>query len=224
MDILNNFIKKNLLTKNVKIQSVKDLFQSEENKLKLSQLLYREIYQPNNSSLFKQIRNQVDKYVQIWIKNGKLDKLLETNSFSINDSHEQLIYYNKLFVDTFKNIITNFDTYNSEIKNNPYKHILEYKIQVKNEIDNSEKNEIKKIANINANEYEYIPFNNYNDKFNLNVQFNKNYHKIPFYEKALYKRNYDMLDMGSFRERKLVNDNYKRYNNDELFNNVDYLR
>ncbi len=33
-----------------------------------------------------------------------------------------------------------------------------------------------------------------------------------------------MLDMGSFREKKLLNDNYKRYNNNELMNNVDYLR
>jgi hypothetical protein len=30
--------------------------------------------------------------------------------------------------------------------------------------------------------------------------------------------------MGSFRERKLINNNYKRYNNNELINNVDYLR
>lgn len=215
MDILNFFIKKNSIT-DVKFQSVKELFQSESNKNKLSHILYREIYLPNNQSLFNKIQEQVNKYVNIWITNGKLDKLIETNSYSINDPELQLNYYNKIFIDTFKNIIINYNYYESEIENNPYKHILEYKIK--------NKTYTKKISELTAEDYNYITFNNYNDKNTQNIQFNVNYHKIPYYEKSLYKRNYDVLDMGSYRERKLVNDNYKKYNNDELFNNVSYLR
>jgi hypothetical protein len=220
MDIFDLFINKNKET-NVKFITVKDRFQSKENKDKLSHNLYREIYLSNNQSLFNKIQEKVNKYVELWISNGKLDKLKETNSYSINDPELQLNYYNKLFIDTFKNAIINYNTMESEIINNPYKHIIEYK-KINN--DNKEINIIKKISDLTVEDYNYITFNNYNDINNVNTNFNTNYHKIPYYEKALYKHNYDILDMGSFRERKLINNNYKRYNNNELINNVDYLR
>lgn len=216
MDIINLFIQKFLPTENVKYKSVKELFQSDENKITLSQNLYRELYLSNNQELYNNIQKNVDKYVDIWIKNGKLDKLSETTGYSINSPDEQLRFYNKQFIDTFREVLTNYDTYNFEIENNPYKHILSYKV-------NSKKIN-KKISEIQADDIDYITFNNYNDKFNNNLLFNANYHKIPYYERSIYRRNYDVLDMGSFRERKLVNDNYKLYNNEELLNNVDYLR
>lgn len=224
MDIVNLFIRKNIPTKDIKYKSVKELFESDENKSKLAHVIYREIYLPNNQTLYNEIRKKVDKYVNLWIQNGKLDRLTETNSYSINAPDEQLNFYNKLFIDTFKNLIINFDTYQSEIDNNPYKHIIEYKIKVNNNLSKETEYKKKNISEILAQDYDFITFNNYNDKYTLNTNFTPNYHKIPYYEKALYKRNYDMLDMGSFRERKLLNDNYKRYNNDELMNNVNYLR
>jgi len=216
MDIVNLFIKKFLPTENVKYKTVKELFQSEENKNILSQNLYREVYLSNNQELYDKIKKNVDKYVEIWIKTGKLDKLSETTGYSINAPEEQLRFYNKQFIDTFREVLTNYDTYNFEIENNPYKHILSYKV-------NSQKIN-KKISELQADDINYITFNNYNDKFNNNLLFNSKYHKIPYYERSIYRRNYDVLDMGSFRERKLVNDNYKLYNNEELINNVDYLR
>ena len=216
MDLINLFIQKFLPTNNFKEKTVKDLFQSDENKIIISQNLYRELFLPNNQELYDKIRKGVDKYVTLWITTGKLDKLSETNGYSINASDDQLRFYNKQFIDTFKDIITNYDTYNFEIQNNPYKHILSYKVD--------SKKITKKISELQVEDFNYATFNNYNDKFNNNLLFNANYHKIPYYEKSIYKRNYDILDMGSFRERKLVNDNYKLYNNYELFNNVDYLR
>lgn len=216
MDILYSFIYKNLETKNIKFKSVKELFQSDDNKYKLTQNLYREVYLPNNQKLFNQIKQKVDKYVSIWAESGKLDKLEETVGYSINAPEEQLRYYNKLFIDTFKNVIVNYDTYNFEINNNPYKHILEYKI--------NDKQINKKISDLLPNDFNYISFNNYNDQYNLNNNFKAKYNKIPYYERSIYRKNYDILDMGSFRERKLDNNNYKRYNNNELLNNVDYLR
>jgi hypothetical protein len=216
MDILDIFINRNKET-NVKFLTVKERFQSEENKNKLSHILYREVYLPNNQNLFNKIRENVNKYVDIWIKNNKLDNLKETNSYSINDSDLQLRYYNKIFIDTFKNVITNYNTMEFEINNNPYKHVIEYK-------KNNNENITKKISDLTVNDYNYITFNNYNDKNTLNNNFDNKYHKIPYYEKSLYRHNYDIVDMGSFRERKLVNNNYKKYNNNELLNNVDYLR
>lgn len=216
MDIVDLFIQKFLPTKNLKYQSVKELFQSDTNKLKIAHVLYREIYLPNNQLIFDKIKDDVNKYINIWIASGKLDHLLETSSYSINDPNEQLNFYNKLFIDTYKNIIINYDLYNFEINNNPYKHILSYRINSK--LVN------KKISDMMPEDYNNLTFNNYNSKFNIDNQFNKNYHQIPYYEKSLYKRNYDFLDMGSLRERKLVNNNSKKYNNNELLNNISYLK
>lgn len=216
MDIVDLFIQKFLPTKNIKFQSVKDLFQSESNKLYLANILYKEIYLSNNNIIFQNIKNDVNKYIELWISSGKLDHLEETNSYSINAPDEQLNYYNNLFITTFKNIIINFDLYNFEKNNNPYNHILNYRINSK--IVN------KKYSDILPEDYENLSFNNYNTKFTRSSQFTKKYHEIPYYEKALYKRNYDMLDMGSFRETKRINNNTKKYNNNELYNNISYLR
>lgn len=75
-----------------------------------------------------------------------------------------------------------------------------------------------------AEDYEYVTFNNYNDKYTTNLQFSKKYNEIPYYEKGLYSQNVDKKDNGSFRERKLVNNNYTKYNNNELLNNIPYLK
>lgn len=216
MDIVDLFIQKFLPTKNIKFQSVKELFQSDSNKLHLAHILYKEIYLPNNNNIFNNIKNDVNKYVDLWIKSGKLNSLEETNSYSINAPDEQLNYYNHLFITTFKNIIINYDLYNFEINNNPYKHILNYRIN-----SNSDN---KKYSDILPEDYDNLSFNNYNTKFTRSSQFTKKYHEIPYYEKALYKRNYDLLDMGSFREKKIINYNKKKYNNNELYNNISYLR
>ena len=100
----------------------------------------------------------------------------------------------------------------NEIKNNPYNHKII--------INNKE----KKISDLQADEFQYISFNNYNDKFNLNTNFTKDYNKIPYYEKGLYKKNYDRKDKGSLRNRSLENTNSNIYNNSELINNIDYLK
>ncbi len=216
MDIIDLFIQKNLPTENIISNNIKDLFQSQDNINKLSFILYKETYLSNNQEQLDKIKLDVKKYIDIWISTEKLDKLIETNSFSINNKIEQLSFYNKLFIDTFKNVIVNYDQYQFEINNNPYKHILSYKI--------NSKIVKKKYNDLNSEDYQYLSFNNYNDKFNLNSQFNINYNKIPYYEKSLYKKNYDIVDIGSFRERKLVNNNYRKYNNNELLNGIDYLK
>ena len=96
MDLVNLFIYKNLETKNVKLKQVKDLFKSKENKDKLSHILYRELYLPNNQTIFNEIKNKVNEYIEVWIKVGKLDKLEETVGYSINAIDEQLNYYNEV--------------------------------------------------------------------------------------------------------------------------------
>ena len=62
-------------------------------------------------------------------------------------------------------------------------------------------------------------------KITIKYVLNTNkYNKIPYYEKGLYTKHIDHVDNGSFRERKLENNNFKKYNNSELLNNVSYLR
>lgn len=211
MDIVDLFIKKNTQTDNINSQTIKDLFQSENNINYLSNKLYREKYLSNNQNLYIEVKNKVKQYIKSWISLGKLDNL-EESSNKLSNSQEILIYYNRLFIDTFKNIIVDYNLIDNEIKNNPYNH----KVIINNKL--------KSISELQADEYQYISFNNYNDKFNLNTHFKKDYNKIPYYEKGLYKKHYDRQDKGSLRNRSLQNTNSKLYNNNELFNNIDYLK
>jgi hypothetical protein len=216
MDIVKSFIQKNLLTednnKELSFKSIKDLFSSEDNINNVSRILYRELYLPNNQTKFNKTKSLVQQYVKLWTDGGYLDKFANTTS-DFNDLNEQLRYFNSLFINYYKSKLVNAtDFIQHEIDNNPYKQIYEYKL-------NKKKND-----DILADDYNYITFNNYNDKYTVNMQFPRTYNKIPYYEKGLYSRNVDYLDNGSFRERKLINNNFKKYNNQELLNNVDYLR
>lgn len=216
MDIVKSFIQKNLLTednnKELNFKSIKDLFSSEENINDVSRILYRELYLPNNQTKFNKTKSLVQQYVKLWIDSGYLDKFANTIS-DFNDLNEQLRYFNSLFINYYKYKLVNAaDFMQHEIDNNPYKHIYEYKL-------NKKKND-----DILADDYNYVTFNNYNDRYTVNMQFPRTYNKIPYYEKGLYSKNVDYSDNGSFRERKLINNNFKKYNNNELLNNVKYLR
>ena len=216
MDIVKSFIQKNLITtdndKELSFKSIKDLFSSEDNINNVSRILYRELYLPNNQTKFNKTKSLVQQYIKLWIESGNLDKFANTAS-DFNDLNEQLRYYNSLFINYYKYKLVNAgDFMQHEIDNNPYKHIYEYKL-------NKKKND-----DILADDYNYVTFNNYNDRYTVNMQFPRTYNKIPYYEKGLYSKNVDYSDNGSFRERKLINNNFKKYNNNELLNNVKYLR
>jgi len=216
MDIVNSFIQKNLTTevdsKEINFKTIKELFTSEENINNISRILYRELYLPNNQTKFNKVKNQVQQYIKLWVDSGSLDKFSK-NTIDFNDLNEQLRYFNSLFISYYRfKLLQTTDFMQHEIDNNPYKHIYEYKLN------------IKKNDDILADDYNYVTFNNYNDKYNINLQYPRSYNKIPYYEKGLYSRNVDNSDNGSFRERKLINNNYKKYNNSELLNNVEYLR
>lgn len=221
MDIVNLFIQKNVTTldknnQELNFKNIKELFISSENINNLSRILYRELYLPNNETLFNQIKGKVIEYTTIWVESNKLDKYIQEindSNNNVNDLNEQVRYLNSLFIKFYKfKFLKTSDFMEHEIDNNPYKHIYEYKM-IK-----------KKNSDILADDYGYVTFNNYNDKYTTNLQFSKKYNEIPYYERGLYSQNIDKKDNGSFRERKLVNNNYKKYNNDELFNNINYLK
>lgn len=215
MDILNLYIKKNVPTENAKIPSINKLFISNENVYKLTKILYKELYIYNNEKLFNELKKKVIHYTNKWVEpinvNGdsSLDKFI-TKSF--DNYNEKLYYVNHLFINYYKHKLLDGKTfYDHEIQNNPYKTKYNYKIN--------------NTLNYPSEEFnESLSFNNYNDKYTTNLQFSNKYHKIPYYEKSLYKVNIDKDDNGSFRERKLLNNNYKKYNNNELINNIDYLK
>jgi hypothetical protein len=209
--LYNEKLEETIVNQSYDSNYLKNLFLSEKNKNIISNNLYREVYLPNNQQLYNNITKIVNNPDNIkWIDNilnkSKFDDINQYNLF------EHLNYLNKLFVDTFKNVITNYNTYEFEIANNPYKHT--YTKNGKND---------NKISDMLSTDYQHITFNNNNDKNNLNIHFNKNYNKIPYYESALYSKHMDFKDNGSFRERKLDSYNPKRYNNSELLTNVSYL-
>ena len=217
MDILDLFIQKNLLSKNAEkdvasVNNIVILFTSNDNLNYLSRIIYRELYLPNNSEKFNQIKLDVNKYAIEWSSSNEFIKVLQIDN-SLSDLNEILRYINSLFIKKYKHILLpNSDFMTHEINNNPYKHIYNYKLTKKTNKDAM------------ASDYDLISFNNYNDKYTTNYQFTKLYNKIPYYERALYVKNIDKYDSGSFRERKLVNNNYKLYNNYELMNNINYLK
>lgn len=216
--LLNLFIQKNKETKILNnshnlstpgIKSINELFISNENILKLSQILYRELYISNNIELFDKIKANVYKYTKLWVDSNKLSKFI-SDDYILN-YNEQLRYINHLFINYYREFLLNGKSFieHEMYDNNPYKHIYNYKINNKLNL---------------TNDYNELVFNNYNDKYTTNLRFSNNYNKIPYYEKSLYSKNIDKNDNGSFRERKLLNNNFKKYNNNELFNGLDYLK
>ncbi len=210
MDIYDLYIQKTLESEDnkqeIKFKTLKELFISDININNISRIIYRELYLPNNQELFDEIRNKINNLAQIWINT------FNNNKFN-NDLNDQLRYTNSLFISYYKSeFLKNKDYKEHEIQNNPYKHIYSSNSKKKNH------NEIL------ASDYNFITFNNYNDKYTTNSQFTNSYNKIPYYEKSLYTKHLDRFDNGSFRERNLINTNHKKYNNNDLFNNINYLR
>jgi hypothetical protein len=211
MDIVKLFNNKNTLTPNIKLENIKELFSSIDNINYLSNILYRENYLSNNKELYNDIKNKVNKYINSWINLGKFDNIEDCYLPNCNIDL-QLKYYNKLFIDTFKDEIINYNLYNSEIENNPYNHTFLIK------------DKKKKLSDFQADDYQYLNTNNYNDKFTLNTNFKRSYNNIPYYEKWIYNKHYDREDIGSLSSYALENKNSKIYNNNELYNNLDYLK
>lgn len=215
MDVLDLYIQKNLPTENAKIPSINKLFISNENIHLLTKILYRELYIYNNNKLYNELKQKVIMYTNKWVDpintggDSSLDKFI-TKSF--HNHNEKLDYINHLFINYYKNKLSDGKSfYEHEILNNPYKKKYDYKIE---NTDNYPS------EHLNAS----LSFNNYNTKYTTNLQFSNKYNKIPYYEKSLYKKNIDKNDNGSFRERKILNNNFKKYDNNELLNNIDYLK
>lgn len=215
MDLEDWYKSKNETTK-IYLKSVKESFQLDSNKIKLSQIIYRKLYSTNNENKYKEVKNIVNIAINEWVKLGKLDKLEETASFIANDITLQLDYYNNLFINSFINNIVNKQggQLNYEINNNPYKQEI---------LTNGKK---IKISDILASDYENINVSTqgYTDLYTSNGNFTPKYNKVKFYEKALYTRNIDTKELGSLEKNvSKMNMTYKRYNNNELLNNVSYL-
>jgi len=220
MDLINLYVQKNELDKlnnnNLESTGFLKLFLSNENKLKISRLLYNEIYLSNNIEEFNSIKKIVDEFLESWTTKKDFKKIF-SKGFKHFQTKDLLIdYLNKSFIDKFKNIIVKYDLFEFQRINNPYNHIFEYKIN--NKIHS------KKISQMTHEDLNYITFNNNNDKFNRNNLFNDKYHDIKYYEKSIYKRNIDKEETGQLETRTLFNNNHKKYNNNELLNNIDYLK
>jgi hypothetical protein len=213
VDLLSLFIFKNVQTE-LKNNELEKLFKkkiiSDNNKLNISRQLYSEINLPNNNKLFNDIQNKVSSYLESWINLGIFDNI-EFENVKFSNINELIDYYNKLFVDTFREQIVNYNLMENEINNNPYKH----------ELNINNKN--IKYENILSDDYQYINNNNYIKVF-TNNRFDERYNKVPYYESALYKRNYDRNEKGSLENHILETYNFKRYISDDLTNNVSYLR
>lgn len=220
MDILDLFKLKNSTTK-LDFKSVKDLFQEDANKNKLTQIIYYQLNTTNNDDVFNNIKSKVGTFIDSWINLGKLDNLTECADVPVDCPNLQLSYYNKLFIETFRNEFVQYNDMKYEIDNNPYKQII---TPVGDEAKLYHNNKSFKISDMIASDYENINTNNYNDTFATSNLFNAKYNKIKWYEKGIYSKNVDFKDEGSTRTYKsMQNYNNKRYDNSELLTNVSYL-
>lgn len=139
MDIYKSFIEKNVITEEnkqkLKFKTIKELFGSEDNINNISRILYRELYLPNNQTLFNKTKNQVQQYVKLWIDSDYLDKFEKNNTnleINTNNLNEQLRYFNHLFISYYKTKLIKANNFmQHEIDNNPYKHIYEYQMNKK---------------------------------------------------------------------------------------------
>ena len=208
MDLIDIYYSRNENTK-FYLKSVKELFQSDSNKIKLSQIIYRQLYSTNNENKFKELQDKVKIYVDEWVNLGKLDNIEETASFISNEITLQLDYYNNLIINSFTSQENQMDY---EIENNPYKQTI---------LSNGKN---IKISDMIASDYENMNISGYENVYTSNGNFTQKYNKIKYYEKALYNKNIDMKDAGSFRNNiSKENLQFKKYNNDELLSNVSYL-
>jgi hypothetical protein len=215
MDLEDWYNSRNETTKNY-LKSVKDSFQLDSNKTKLSQTIYRKLYSTNNENKYEEIKKIIQVEINEWVKHGKLDNIEETAGFSSDDVILQLDYCNNLFIKAFINEFVN--KYGGQLKyeiiNNPYKQEI---------LSNGK---IIKISDMIASDYENmnVSTQGYENVHTSNGNFTSEYNKIPFYEKAIYVKNIDRKDVGSLRNNiSKVNISYKRYDNHELLTNVSYL-
>ena len=213
MDIFDMYNEKNETT-HIYLLSVKDSFISDKNKLLLSHIISSQIYVTNNNDRFKLLAIDINKEIDLWFKNGNLDKLENSASFISNDINLQLEYYNSLFVKKYLNKITKLDQNQFELDNNPYRQITNI---------NGKDKEFKDFL---QQDYENINVSNYNNTYTSNGNFSQNYHRIPSYRKVVFNRNIDRSFNANdmLKNESRTNNSYKRYNNEDLLQNVSYLR
>lgn len=145
------------------------------------------------------VNNKIKQYIQAWINLGKFDDL------NLQDAPDDIIlldYYNKIFIDAFcldikKQFNIMFDT-------NPYKELINGKTR----------------EMMNPTDYENMDVQKSNDMFTTSELFNKEYNKIPWYEKAMYVRNVDTNPSDGFtgagQTGSLTSLNYKDFPQNDM--------
>jgi len=212
MDIYDMYIAKNESTQ-IHLPSVKDTFISSKNKEYLSKIISKQLYVTNNDDRYKQLRIDVNNEVDNWVNTGNLNKLAGTADIVSYELTLRLNYYNNMFIKHYINKNTKLDQYQYELDNNPYHQVSNI---------NGEKKQFKDFL---ASDYENMDVSNYHETFTHNGLFNERYNKIPFYRKMLHNRNIDRSTKGNnMHFDSKINVQYKKYDNNELLNNLSYLR
>ena len=213
MDIWNLYNNKNETT-TIYLKPVKETFISDSNKLLLYQIISKQLYISSNNERYAQLKQNIDNEINIWVKSGNLDKIIDTASFISNDITLQLEYYNSIFIKNYLNKATKLDQQQFELDNNPYKQQTNI-------------NGTKKLfKDFLPSDYENMNISNYQNTYTLNGNFNRNYNKIPNYRKVLHNRNVDRSFEANdmLKNESKSNKTYKKYNNNELLNGVSYLQ
>ena len=213
MDIWNLYNNKNETT-TIYLKPVKETFISDSNKLLLYQIISKQLYISSNNERYTQLKQNIDNEINIWVKSGNLDKIVDTASFISNDITLQLEYYNSIFIKNYLNKTTKLDQQQFELDNNPYKQQTNI-------------NGTKKLfKDFLPSDYENMNISNYQNTYTLNGNYNRNYNKIPNYRKVLHNRNVDRSFEANdmLKNESKSNKTYKKYNNDELLNGVSYLQ
>ena len=178
MDIWNLYNNKNETT-TIYLKPVKETFISDSNKLLLNQIISKQLYISSNNERYVQLQKNIDNEINIWVKSGNLDKIVDTASFISNDITLQLEYYNSIFIKNYLNKTTKLDQQQFELDNNPYKQQTNI-------------NGTKKLfKDFLPSDYENMNISNYQNTYTLNGNYNRNYNKIPNYRKVLHNRNVD---------------------------------
>ena len=212
MDIYELYLAKNENT-TIYLPQVKELFSSNQNKVYLSRIISKQIYVSDNNDRFVLLQQDINKEVDKYIHDGKLDKIEETADMVSNEITLQLKYYNSIFIKYYTSRKSNLNQYQFELDNNPYRQETNI-------------NGTKKLfKDFLASDYENMGTSNYQDTFTSNGNFNVKYNKVQYYKKALHSRNIDRSLAGNnmVRDSK-QNIVYKKYNNKDLLENVSYLR
>lgn len=213
MDIWNLYNEKNATT-TIYLKSVKDSFISKSNISLLYHIISQQLYLTNNNERFLQLQKDIDNNIEIWIQAGNLDKPIDTASFISNDISLQLDYYNNIFIKFYCNKIMKYGQQQFELDNNPYKEV--------SNINNTK----KLFKDFLPSDYENMSVSTYHNTYTLNGNFDRKYNKIPNYRKVLHNRNIDRSFTANdmLKNESRTDLSYKRYNNDELLNNLSYLR